>query len=87
MKTVSWQLDLLAIEYHWETLKNRLSSDPVRFIMNPKLGDTIRGPVSPPAVALSILERINKIIHLLREAVFAADAFDVKYGWSVDKVE
>ena len=78
VKMEGWQLDLLAKEYHWKTLRKFISSDPVLLIMKPKVISPIQGPVTAPAAASNLLEGINGIVQLLREAGFVAGELDVK---------
>ena len=73
-----WQLDQMAEMYHWRTLKQFLSNDPVLRILKPKMIGTIQGPIATSVIALNTLDGINGTIQLLNEAGFFAGSFDAR---------
>ena len=77
-KMEGWQLDQMAEMYHWRTLKQCLSSDPVLRILKPKMIGTIQGPISAPTIVSNKLDGINRITQLLNEAGFVAGTFDTR---------
>ena len=87
MKMEGWQLDHLAKGYHWKTLINLLSSDPVLQILKPKLIGEIKGPIPLSAGASNTLEEIAWITRLPHEANLVAGVFDANKLMKCDQDE